>query len=318
MKKIGVTSADIGPETQRLDSILASGLDPRIRFAQKTVLCEDGKKALVIRIERSWIGPHRVIFKGHDKFYARNSAGKYPLDVSELRSAFTLSSTVTERIRAFRTDRIINLTNNVTPVSFVPGPKIVLHCISVESFGGQPQYNIFPGPLDPLGILLRPMGSSSWDWRVNLEGRIVFGRPLPSPSYTQLYRNGIIEAVRGDLIGRNSKGNPAIPSVAYEKYVVDYLESCFRVFKQIGASLPIVVALTLTNTRGLQMGASTLGFEDNGYPIDEETLILPETVVQESTPVGKVLKPMFDLVWNACGYLSSPNFDPDGNWVVRR
>jgi len=33
---------------------------------------------LVVRSERSWIGPHRVVLKGHDKFYARNSAGNIP------------------------------------------------------------------------------------------------------------------------------------------------------------------------------------------------------------------------------------------------
>ena len=316
---VGLTSTDIGLEAQRLDSILGSGLDPRVRYAQKTVLCQDGKKTLVIRVERSWTGPHRVIFKGHDKFYARNSAGKYPLDVNELRAAFTLSSTVTERIRAFRTDRIISLTNNDTPVPFMPGSKIVLHCIPIESFAGRPQYDVLPSHLDPLRILLRPMGSSSYDWRINLEGRIVSNVPQPSSSYTQLYRNGIIEAVRGNLLGRNSEGNPVIPSVAYEKYVVDYLPSCFQVLQKIGVSVPIVVALTLTNTRGVEMGSSTFGFEDSGYPIDAETLVLPEAIVQDfSTPAGEILKPMFDLVWNACGYPSSLNFDPDGNWVVRR
>jgi hypothetical protein len=43
------------------------------------------------------------------KFYGRNSAGKYPPDVGELRTAFTLSETVAERIRNFRVDRIARL-----------------------------------------------------------------------------------------------------------------------------------------------------------------------------------------------------------------
>ena len=57
---------------------------------------------------------------------------------------------------------------------------------------------------------------------------------------------------------------------------------------------------------------------EGGVAIDRETLILPETWVEDwDTPPGKILKPMFDLVWNACGYPASRNFDSEGNWVKR-
>jgi predicted HTH transcriptional regulator len=117
----GFQSANADIEIQRLDSILAFGIDPRIRYSAKII--QGGVRSLFIRVERSWIGPHRVIFKGHDRFYGRNSAGKYSLDVNQLRSAFTFSSTVTERIRAFRVDRIISLSNNDTPIPFRHRPQ---------------------------------------------------------------------------------------------------------------------------------------------------------------------------------------------------
>jgi hypothetical protein len=66
------------------------------------------------------------------------------------------------------------------------------------------------------------------------------------------------------------------------------------------------------------MGVDQFGFEA-GYPIKEDALILPESIVQDfSTPVGKVLKPIFDLVWNACGLPASKNFDSEGKWIDRR
>lgn len=62
------------------------------------------------------------------------------------------------------------------------------------------------------------------------------------------------------------------------------------------------------------MGVESYDF-DVGYPIQADTLILPETVVEDfSTPVNTILKPIFDLVWNTCGYPSSRNFDAKGNW----
>jgi hypothetical protein len=58
---------------------------------------------------------------------------------------------------------------------------------------------------------------------------------------------------------------------------------------------------------------------DRGEPIRAQNLILPETLVQDFTmPAGQILKPMFDLVWNACGYAGSRNFDAEANWVRNR
>jgi hypothetical protein len=312
----GFQSTNTDVEIQRLDNILASGLSPRIRYAARLIPCNAGLKVLVVRIERSWTGPHRVIFGGHDKFYGRNSTGKYPLDVNELRLAFTLSNTVTERIRAFRTDRIISLSNNETPIPFVDDPKIVLHCIPIESFAGQLQYDILPFNQDPRR--LRPMASAGWDRRLNLDGIVVFGGGNPAHTYTQLYRTGIIEAVQGGVLAAAHQGRRIIASVAYEQYIFQYLPHCFQVLQQIGASVPVVVALSLLGTRGLEMSVDRFGFEVS-YPIDLDRLILPETVVYDfSMPVGQILKPMFDLVWNACGQPASKNFDAEGNWVNRR
>lgn len=313
----GFQSVDPDLEVRRLESIIGSGLEPRIRYAARVITCSKGEKVLVIRVERSWSGPHRVTFKGNDKFYGRNSAGKYPLDVDELRTAFTFSATVTERIRAFRTDRIISLVNNQTPIPFMSSPKIVLHCIPVQSFGSQTEYDVLPVFDNP--IRLQPMATSNWDRRLNLDGVLAYGTGKPSTSYVQLYRSGVIEAVEGRILSHEYQGKPTIPSVAYEEYILQYLPRCFQLQREIGASTPIVVAMTLTNVRGLVMGVDSWPFGDNaGNPIDTNTIILPETVVQEfSTPIIAILKPMFDLVWNACGYRASKNFDANGNWITR-
>lgn len=67
---------------------------------------------------------------------------KYSLDVNELRAAFTLSSTATEKIRSFRTNRIIALTNGETPILFIGSPKVIIHFIPLEAFAGGPTYDI--------------------------------------------------------------------------------------------------------------------------------------------------------------------------------
>jgi hypothetical protein len=55
-----------------------------------------------------------------------------------------------------------------------------------------------------------------------------------------------------------------------------------------------------------------------GQSIDRDTLVLPEVVIQDLSSKAKdILKPILDLVWNACGYPCSLNFDSNGNWIKR-
>jgi Putative DNA-binding domain len=314
----GFQSRDVDGELLRLENIIASGLEPRIRYKAHIVICRDDKKVMIFRMERSWSGPHRVIFQENDKFWGRNSSGKYRLDVNELRNAFTLSSTVTERIRAFRVDRTIALSSNQTPVPLKPGPKLALHCIPVESFAGQPEYELTP-IFNDLGRL-PPMEPSNYSRRYNLEGLVVSNGSANyiGSSYTQLYRNGIIEAVDSTHLGFEIQGMRLISSVNYERRLINYLSTCFALLKSMGVNVPIVVALTFTDMKGLRMPIGDSGYHF-GTPIDRDLLILPETMVQDfSMPAEKILKPMFDLVWNASGFSGSQNFDDRGDWIPRR
>jgi hypothetical protein len=162
------------------------------------------------------------------------------------------------------------------------------------------------------------MGTTAWNNRLNLDGVLIFSTHQPCHSYTQLYRNGIIEVVQGRILAHEYERRLVIPSIAYERDILTYLPRCLGVLQEIGSEGPVVLALTLTKTRGLTMGVDSFYYE-TGYPIDSDNIILPETVVEDlSTPANRILKPMFDLIWNACGFVGSSNFDADGNWTPRR
>jgi hypothetical protein len=62
----------------------------------------------------------------------------------------------------------------------------------------------------------------------------------------------------------------AVPSIAYERDILAYLPRCLGVLQKIGSEGPVVVALTLTKTRGLTMGVDTF-YQDAWYPIDSTT-----------------------------------------------
>jgi hypothetical protein len=315
---VGLQSGDLDKERQRLENIMASGLEPRIRYEIRDIKCGNDKRVLILRMDRSWSGPHRVVFQQSDRFWGRNSSGKYPLDVNELRAAFTLSSSVMERVRGFRTDRIIAVSNNETPVPLKPGPKVLLHCIPIESFAGQPQFDLIP--LFQNHMRLATMGNRGASRRLTLEGLLVHDGQgaYVGQTYTHLYRSGFIEVATGPEWVYEEDKQKWITSAYYEKRLLDYLPTCFRVLQEIGSNTPIIVALTLISVRGLTMWVPRHRRGEE-YLIDRDTLALPESVVQDfSTKPVEILRPMFDLIWNACGYQESKNFDKEGKWVEGR
>jgi Putative DNA-binding domain len=313
-KLVGIATNDLGIEKERLENLIRAGLDPRIRYDLAEVICAPGS-IVIVRIEQSWVRPHRVILGGHDKFYGRNSTGKYPLDVGELRAAFTASESLYERIRAFRTDRIIAVSNEDTPVPFSAGAKIVLHCVPLQSFGNRP-------PVDLQWLLSYQAGIQSVlgtfkRSRMNLDGALVYGGDATSTeSYLQVFRNGVIEFVDGEIL----RGTKDIPSGRYEKNIIAHLADCLHVLQKLSIGAPVALMLSFTKMLGRKMLARNRAWDDDGgCPITSQTITLPEVILEDlHISPATMLRPLFDMIWNACGHPRSPNFDIDGNWTVGR
>ncbi len=318
----GLTIEDKDLEISRLDSIIRDGIGPRISgVAIRPVDLSNSRVALIIKVPKSWISPHRVIFKGHDKFYFRNTNGKHQMDVGELRSAFNLSETITERIRNFRVDRISKILANETPVSLNDTAKIVLHLIPVISFKPAQRYEISEIASHP--EKMPPINWDSFSSRYNFDGFLTYSSSRDTEgkscfySYVQLFNNGIIEAVEGRLLDPNhperSGGNLFIPSIAYEKKLIEPVSGYLGVLKLLNVDLPIIVFLTLIGVKGYYM-AVRLGLGNNTR-IDRDILHLPESVLEGYDGDTKdVLRPCFDSIWNACGFSGSLNYNESGEW----
>lgn len=316
-KVSGVAVKDLDVEIGRLDGMVRTGIDPRIRFLILPITLANGKTVIIIRVEQSWIGPHRVVFKGWDKFFGRHSTGKYPLDVSELRSAFALSSTVAEKIQEFRRERIAGLAAQITPIPFMEGSKLVLHLVPFESFGSVNEFNVLE--LRNSSEKLQPLShGNGWSRQINLEGLISFSN-LPegvAASYVQFYRNGILEIGDGFLVERVHGGESFIPS-GYEREVVKCLERYLPILKGLGVQPPIFVFMTLIGVKGFKMGVDSSRYPFlERTPINREILFLGEAIVENfEQNVAATMKPIFDQVWNASGVAGSLNYDKDGNFL---
>src|SRR5260370_28556042 len=98
---------------------------------------------------------------------------------------------------------------------------------------------------------------SGWGPRINFEGRICIASGERSCAYTQIYRNGVIEAVYiGVLSG--SQSPDLIPSLAYEEAVVDYPPHCLKIARKLGCSPPVLFGISLIAVRGFKLAVSPL------------------------------------------------------------
>lgn len=310
----GLQITNIDAEILRLENIIRDGVEPRIPgVAVRAVPLQSSRVAIIIRIPRSWALPHMVTFRGYSKFYSRNSAGKFPLDVSEMRALFALSETTAQRIRNFRVERLSKIIARETPIALDEPPKIVLHIIPLDAFDPAKKYD-----LDSLDSgSLQPIYTPGWNHRYNFDGVLAYGqfpKSTSAHSYLQIYRNGIIEAVEAFLLR-----DGVIPSVAFEEELLKALPRFLAIQKKLGVEPPLFIMLSLLGVSGYIMAVdrTRFGWRDD-YPINRDALIVPEILIEsfECDP-AEVMRPIFDAIWNAAGWPRSMNYDENGRWVRR-
>ena len=204
----GLQLGNVDEKKLQLENLIRVGLDPRLPRVDLyaiSLLGQPNSWVLLLHIQKSWLAPHRVVFKDHGHFYSRNSAGKYRLNVSELRTAFELVGTAAERIRNFRADRLGKIVAGDTPQHLPEqAPKLVLHLIPFLAFDPAQRFEPHTLTYDSTGgpPLLRTLSFepierfqeqvSATKVRVNFDGLLCY---RSNAEYAQIFRNGCIEAV---------------------------------------------------------------------------------------------------------------------------
>lgn len=314
----GLSINNIDEEIRKIESIIQDGIQPKIpKFEIGYVKLKNSKIVLIIHIQKSWISPHRVIFKGWDKFFSRNTNRKYPLDVEELRVAFNLSSTITDKIKSFVQERISKLSLNETPISFKDNAKLIFHLIPFESFATNSLLGV--KDFERQARELKPIYSFGWDYKINFEGHLIYSSDNNKlcSSFVQLYRNGIVEYVNSSMFKSFNSTTKIIPSVLYEKELINTLDSGLKYLQKIKMECPIFIFLSLVNVKDYEMAIdkSKYWFCHDKYKVDRDILVTPEIVISNyNVNTRTILRPSFDSIWNACGLSQSLNYDDSNNF----
>lgn len=309
----GLNGINTDAEIRRLENIIRDGIAPRIMGIQITAIegFTDGA-IIVIRIPRSFASPHMVTFQKTSRFYSRNSAGKYPLDVTEIRSAFALSEALPERIRNFRYERISKVIADETPILLSSGPKIILHLLPIASLDPVTQIDI--SSIKQRSVPA-PIGTTGWNYRYNFDGFLHYSNSTQGEAtyaYLQVFRSGAIESV----YVFSEHPQKIIPSQWYEEKLILALQQYLIAEMDFGLSPPFFIMLSLIGVKGYELSTKRINrFPLTSYGIDRDVLLLPDVFVEEyAVKAADILRPLFDAIWQSAGWDCCKNYDKDGNW----
>lgn len=312
-----LSGLDLDAEILRLESLMRDGLEPRITGVRiRAVPVADGA-VLAIRVPRSWNPPHRVAARNTNRFYIRNSAGAHEASVEELRPLFSLSATAMDRARSFRSERMLKIDSDEGSVILARDLGLLcIHIVPLSAFAGSIRVDLEEAY--QLHASLRPMASTGYTPRFNFEGFLNFRGGDACFGYTQLFRNGIVEATKV-RIAMLRDGHLIIPTLDFDRHIMEVVPKYFNALQQLDVPPPLIVTLTLCGIKGAQLGVSNEQFVfDPPPPIPHAVIQLPESVIEDygtGQHYQKALRPAFDALWNTAGFARSQYFDDDDNWV---
>ncbi len=315
----GLAGVNVDQETLRLDNLIRNGIAPRISGVQiKGIDGFPSGPVIVIRVPRSWAAPHMITFQSESRFFSRTNAGKYPLDVTEIRSAFALSESLPEKVRRFRDERLARIVADEAPVLLGSSAKVVLHVYPIASADATFQINLRDVENEPSiwQLIYHPTSGR----RYNFDGLVAYSSPTEKPglSYLQVFRNGIIEAVDVHML-RDRDGRKTIPSVLFEENLISASQRFLALEQRLGVPPPFFIMLSLVDVSGYIMATRQPLWPDEVHPIDRNVLLLPDILVEDyNVDLAAELRTVFDVVWQSAGWGGSLNYDEQGNWGGRR
>ena len=310
----GLGGIDPDSEILRLEQMIREGIAPRLTISTKPLQLRNGDYVLIIHVPQSYGAPHMVTYQGASRFYARQSNGKYPLDVQQLRQAFLLSATVAERIRDFRLERVARVGASETPVAIGEAKaKLVVHVIPVISFSTN-----FSIDIVEISKTYNQYFKHIFSYRYNIDGIVLYesNNDQQARRYYQMFRNGSIEFVHTGL-SYMKDGGLAWGSFKSENAIIETVSASLLFQKTSDIPTPTIIFVSLLGVKGMIFGLPQGNWDIPSSFFDRDNILIPDVMAQnypDNNDPTYLMKPALDAMWNAGGYSGSESFDEQGKW----
>lgn len=315
-KIVPLESFDSDATKLRLESLIRTHIDPKVFGVEFREIPVVGGHAFVIRIPKTYVGVHMVTFNDENRFWARGANGRVLMDVAEIKAAFTLSESITEKVRRWRMERIAAILADETPRVLTSPSRIVFHVMPVCAFDGRFKANLAPLLVERKN--LTPINEVYGNVTLGFDGILscsdYTGRGEIN-SYTHVFRNGCVEGADAhQLTEWNSQGKKIYGEINEGK-LIRFLDRVVLLLGQIGSAPPLVLGLSLLNVKDFTMAVDHRFTNHSQIPINKDHLLLPEVFVDSlKFDSSEVLRESFYMIWNACNWPRSLSYDASDKW----
>jgi hypothetical protein len=323
---VGLGGLNVDKEMLRLQQIARDGIRPPITGIEYGIVrVAGGEAVIVLRVPKSWSPPHQVTYQKAFRFYARDSNGKYPIDIDELRSIFSLSATVADKIKEFRAERLTRVAAADAPVPLLDGGLLAIHVMPFSAVSVVSSFSIQQAAQQPQ--LFPPIGSTHpQHYQITFDGLLVTSNaeapPKAQRAYTHIFRTGAVEAVASSIL--RSDGAMMVPHL--QALIVRYAGVYMRALRELGVEPPIAVLASFVGVKDARMLHDFLGQGALMVDVPQNTLTrqsynlvesIFEQIPQDDAARAKGLRATLDHLANAAGLATSPYFDENGNYTLK-
>ena len=304
---------------RRIEELIRQSIQPIIlNIEYRVIKIEKSKGILIIRIPESIIAPHRVEYKGHNKFYTRNSKGKYQMDVNELRISFNSGLNLERKIEELKLNSYYEIIANKYNKLINNSPVFVIHYIPLSSLNESTRISI-----NDIKTTMAKVNSTAFEYgnskRVTINGVAIDYKDDKRSSFAIYKNNGIIEKATTSFFEKESVITSIFPNrtvdLIFARKLMDKVISDFKEVKEyyniLNINTPIIVSCSILNAQGFTIPNSNCFYDIYGE-IDRDMLLIDDIYIEDLNKQDElILKPIFDSIYNACGYDRCPSYDGD-------
>ena len=230
-------------------------MDPRlIGVRLRWVPLASGTSVLVIRVAAGVTAPHRIVYRNSGKFFARNSAGKYEMDVHELRHAFTEAENVPRRFRQLHAEAIERAQGVDMPFAISPDPTAVASIMPLSLFREDREIPV------TFKEAILPHGGGNYSYFDTIEG-VLTHTPIDRETGTVrsivvTHRTGrtdsawTIGGIREVRLGVSVR---YVYAPTFEQGLLDAAISTQARFREFGIEGPWIILVSAYGVKGFQM-----------------------------------------------------------------
>lgn len=216
---------------------------------------------------------------------------------------------VYSRMQAFHRDQVAKLESGGTRLGKREDGYLIIHLIPHSAVRSRVSFE--GAKLLECAVKLRLLGAAAL---FNVDGLVKFDRTDTPESYVQIYRDGRLEAASTAItytLDAPTDKTQYLRDSYCEKCVFDIVREYFNFCTAIGLEAPVTLFSALVACQGTRYD-SRRRYEN---AIDRSPAILPEIEFTSfPSDVESALRPWCDLLFQAMGFESSPNFDGSGKW----